>query len=114
MHKARFGFNIPRETIEASTLKATVGSLTEKPVLATVAKADGPPEAVSRRQIGFDDGAHDTPVYDRATLRHGHALTGPAVIEEAVAVTVLRPGQKLAGDPYGNLLIGKVAEELSS
>ena len=39
MHKARFGFNIPRETIEAITLKATVVSLTEKPVLATVAKA---------------------------------------------------------------------------
>jgi len=114
MHKARFGFNIPREVIEAITLKATVVSVTDKPVLATVAKAEGPAEPVSRRQIGFDDGAHDTPVYDRATLRHGHALSGPAVIEEAVSVTVLRPGQKLAVDPYGNLLIGKLAEEIAS
>jgi N-methylhydantoinase A len=114
MHLARFGFNIPREVIEAITLKATVVSLTDKPALVEVAKADGPPEAVAQRQVGFDDGAHETPIYDRASLRHGHTLTGPAVIEEPVSVTVLRPGQSLAVDAYGNLLIGKIAEEAAS
>ena len=111
MHKARFGFNIPREVIEAITLKATVVSLTDKPALDPVGDAVGPPVTIGTRQVGFDDGRHETVIYDRASLRHGHKFTGPAVIEEAVSVTVLRPDQTLAVDTFGNLLIGKIAEE---
>ena len=66
MHLARFGFNIPREVIEVITVKATVVSLTEKPDLATIGKADGGPEPVATRSVVFDDGRHDTPIYDRA------------------------------------------------
>ena len=111
MHLARFGFNIPREVIEVITVKATVVSLTEKPDLATIGKADGGLEAVATRSVVFDDGRHETPIYDRAQLRGGHAITGPAVIEEPVSVTVLRPGQPMKVDQYGNLLIGRIAEE---
>ena len=111
MHLARFGFNIPREVIEVITVKATVVSLTEKPDLATIGKADGGLEAVATRSVVFDDGRHDTPIYDRAQLRDGHTITGPAVIEEPVSVTVLRPGQPMKVDQYGNLLIGRIAEE---
>ena len=112
MHLARFGFNIPREVIEVITIKATVVSITDKPELATIDKApDAAPEAVATRSVVFDDGRHDTPIYDRATLRDGHALTGPAIVEEPVSVTVLRPGQSLKVDRYGNLLIGRIAEE---
>ena len=92
----------------------TAISATERLELPKLPAAKAAPEPIATRPVIFDDGAHDTPVYDRATLRHGHVLSGPAVIEEAVSVTVLRPGQKLAVDPYGNLLIGKLAEELSS
>ena len=45
------------------------------------------------RRVVFEDGAHDTPVFDRAALRAGHRISGPAVIEEAASVTLLRPGQ---------------------
>ena len=111
MHLARFGFNIPREVIEVITVKATVVSLTEKPDLATIGKAEGEAEVVSTRSVVFDDGRHETPIYNRAQLRDGHAITGPAVIEEPVSVTVLRPGQPMKVDQYGNLLIGRIAEE---
>ncbi|MCY4406426.1 MAG: hypothetical protein OXC15_08660, partial [Rhodospirillaceae bacterium] len=111
MHLARFGFNIPREVIEVITVKATVVSLTEKPDLATIGKADGEPEVVATRSVVFDDGRHETPIYNRAQLRDGHTITGPAVIEEPVSVTVLRPGQPMKVDQYGNLLIGRIAEE---
>ena len=111
MHEARFGFNIPREVIEVITVKATTVSLTEKPEFSTIAKSNGAAaEPVSRRQVTFDDGHHDTPIYDRGTLRDGHKIAGPAIIEEAASVTVLRPGQNLRVDAYGNLLIGKIAE----
>jgi N-methylhydantoinase A len=45
-------------------------------------------------------------VFDRAALRAGHRISGPAVIEEAASVTLLRPGQTLTVDDYGNLRIG--------
>jgi N-methylhydantoinase A len=111
MHLARFGFNIPREVIEVITVKATTVSPTEKPELATIGDSGGAAAApVARREVTFDDGRHDTPIYDRATLLKGHKFTGPAIIEEAASVTVLRPGQSMRVDAYGNLLIGKIAE----
>ncbi len=111
LHQARFGFNIPREVIEVITIKATVVSLTDKPDLATIGKASGGAAPASTRRVVFEDGSHDTPIYNRADLRDGHAITGPAVIEEPVSVTVLRPGQSMKVDQYGNLLIGRIAEE---
>ena len=112
MHEARFGFNIPREVIEVITVKATTVSLTEKPELATIGDSAGAAaEAVARREVTFEGGRHDTPIYDRADLRAGHRIAGPAIVEEAASVTVLRPDQNLRVDAYGNLLIGKIAEE---
>ena len=111
MHLARFGFNIPREVIEVITVKATTVSLTEKPEFATIGKNDGAAaEPSSRREVTFEDGPHDTPVFDRAGLREGYRIAGPAVIEEPASVTILRPDQNLRVDAYGNLLIGKIAE----
>ncbi|MEC9455125.1 MAG: hydantoinase/oxoprolinase family protein [Pseudomonadota bacterium] len=112
MHLARFGFNIPREVIEVITVKATTVSLTEKPEFATIGDSGGAAaEPASRREVTFEDGLHDTPIYDRADLREGHKFTGPAIVEEVASVTILRPGQNLRVDAYGNLLIGKIAEE---
>lgn len=45
------------------------------------------------------------PVYDRAKLRGGNSLTGPAIVEEATATSVLGPGDKLTVGPYGDLII---------
>ena len=110
MHLARFGFNIPREVIEVITVKATTVSLTDKPEFA---KIDSTKEknvaATSHREVIFDDGKHNTPIFDRTKLCSGNRITGPAIIEEAASVTVLRPNQPLLVDSYGNLLIGDIA-----
>ena len=58
----------------------------------------------------FDDGAHEAAVYDRASLLGGHSFEGPAVIEEPASITVVRPGDKVRIDPYGHILLGKIAE----
>ena len=47
----------------------------------------------------------DTPVYDRDSLRAGHTIAGPALVEENASVTVLGPGKSLSVDRFGNLLI---------
>jgi N-methylhydantoinase A len=105
MHAARFGFAIPGQMIEIVNFMVTAVSVTQKPEFSKIARASGDAKAVGRRRVTFEDGAHDTPVCDRAALRAGHRIAGPAVIEEAASVTVLRPGQILTVDDYGNLRI---------
>jgi N-methylhydantoinase A len=103
LHQQRFGFSIRGQAIEIVNFMVTVTALTPKPDFALLPAATGEPEAVGRRRVVYDDGPHDTPVFDRATLRQGHRIAGPAVIEEAASVTLLRPGQSLSVDQYGNL-----------
>lgn len=45
------------------------------------------------------------PVYDRTKLLGGNSLTGPAIVEEATATSVVAPGDKLTVGPYGDLII---------
>jgi len=45
------------------------------------------------------------PVYDRERLGPGHRLTGPAVVEQMDATTVLLPGQTAIVDAFLNLIV---------
>ena len=66
----------------------------------------GPVEPVSVSQTWFDEAAPvDTPVYQRATLPIGTTLSGPAIISQFDATTVLPPGACLVVDTARNLLI---------
>jgi N-methylhydantoinase A len=44
-------------------------------------------------------------VYDRARLRSGHRIAGPAVIEQFDATTLLLPAQEAIVDDLGFLVI---------
>ena len=48
---------------------------------------------------------HVAPVYDRTTLRAGVVLSGPALISEAVATTVVEPGWQAQCTDQGNLIL---------
>lgn len=47
----------------------------------------------------------DFAIYDRAALRAGNIIAGPALVEEATTVTVVRRGQTCTVDRLGNLVI---------
>ena len=57
------------------------------------------------RQAYFGDGFHDTPVYDRYSLRPGTRIDGPAIVEEREATTVIPLGDRLVVDDELNLRI---------
>jgi N-methylhydantoinase A len=44
-------------------------------------------------------------VHSRYNLKVGHAIAGPAVIEEAESTTVVGPDGKAVIDRYGNIVI---------
>jgi N-methylhydantoinase A len=73
----------------------------------TKANGNGIAEALLyRRPTTFDDGAAvDTPRYDRARLKAGHRVPGPAILIQQNATTLLPPGYVAEVAEYGNLHI---------
>ena len=109
-HKARYNFDIPRETVELISIKITAIAATSTPTLPALAAGAGAPDPIGARTVVFDDGAHEAAVYDRAALLGGQRFAGPAVIEEPASVTVVRPGMPVRVDEYGHLLLGEIAD----
>ena len=118
-----------RRTLEASFHRmheSTYGHRTEEPVqivhfrlqaVGRVEKPDFRPipsggenasQAIKQQRDVFwreFDRVVPFPTYERAKLLAGNSLTGPAIVEERTATTVLGPGDKLAVGPYGDLII---------
>ncbi|MEQ8396521.1 hydantoinase/oxoprolinase family protein [Thalassobaculum sp.] len=68
---------------------------------ATVAEA-----IVGRRSVWFEQGGRiDTPIYRRERLPERAEFTGPAIVAQFDATTVIEPGQTVRLDRDGNLLI---------
>ena len=92
-HRARFGFVTPGRALVAEqvTVEAVAaGEPVIEPVLAP--RMSGRPEPVDTVQMWSHGRAHATPVYDRGTLCAGDRLTGPALVREANATTVVDEG----------------------
>ena len=104
-HKARFGFNMPGETIETVTLKVVAVSLLKKPDIRILPAQIGTPEPGGTRRVFFEEGWLEVPIYNRESFGQGCRITGPAVIEEEASTSVLCSGQHLTVDPFANLLI---------
>jgi N-methylhydantoinase A len=82
--------------------------VTPKPVFRDIETARGEPTPVAMRSIVFVDGARQAPVFRRDALGAGHAIAGPAIVEEPASVTVLNPGHRMTVDRFGNLVIDRV------
>jgi N-methylhydantoinase A len=104
-HQARFGFSTPGEIIEIVTYAVTAVARTAKPDFDKLAKGNGKVDAKEHRDVWFAEGKQQVPIYDRAGLRAGDTITGPALVEEAASVTVLDPGHQLTLHPHGHMMI---------
>jgi len=104
-HHARFGFSTPGEIIEIVNYVVTAIARTPKPALPELAAARGAITARETRRVWFLGGPRDVPVYDRRELLPGHAIEGPALVEEQASVTVLEAGHRLRIHRHGHMLI---------
>ena len=57
------------------------------------------------RPVWFDGGMQDTPVYRRDRLPADASFDGPAIVEQLDCTTVVEPGNRVAMDTFGNLLV---------
>lgn len=74
----------------------------------SAAAIDGPDAThaqTDEQRTYFDDDFLPTPIYDRAKLKPGNRLTGPAIVTEMDSTTVVLPHFTAALDRYANILI---------
>jgi len=105
-HRERYGYADPEEPIELVTLRVRARGDVEPPELAGADPGDS--VAAARREtrnVGFEDGTHETTVYDRAALPAGAAFDGPAVVEGAESTALVRPADSARIDDDGNLVV---------
>lgn len=109
LHKVRYGTSAPKEPADLVSLRVTVLGIMKKPPKHSVNEGSSKPEKAALRTVKpvyFRAGGWaDTPVYKRALLRAGNAISGPALIEEHASTTVMQPGDEMRVDELGNLQI---------
>lgn len=83
-----------RDSAENSLLEVVTGAVSGQP------KPETRPVCLSA-DLGFEE----APVYQRATLPVGYAITGPAIIEQADTTTMIYRGHAARVDQYGNIVV---------
>jgi N-methylhydantoinase A len=108
-HKQMYGYIAPEEPMQAVTFRIEAtgavrqaeirDQLPPSPALATA--------LMNRRDVWLAEASNfvSCPVYDREKLGPGHRLSGPAIVEQMDATTVILPGQTATVDPYLNIIV---------
>jgi 5-oxoprolinase (ATP-hydrolysing) len=92
-HRARFGFATPDRPLVVEAVAVEANAPGEKVAEARLAaRGSGGPERIDAIRIFTGDEDRAAPVFDRTDLRAGDRITGPALIREASATTVVEPG----------------------
>jgi N-methylhydantoinase A len=107
LHAQSYGFADPARPVEIVTLRVQAIARSRKPRI-TRARLGGPDgrHAQSSAHRIFEDGRwRSAALYDRALLRPGNRIAGPAVITELSATTYLPTGWTAAVDTLSNLIL---------
>jgi N-methylhydantoinase A len=115
-HQRRYGYAHPTREVELVTLrlratlptiKAQVGKMdhvgTRIPARPGRAKLGSPPTL--KAQVLFAGKKRATAIYSREALKPGKNYSGPAVITEYSATTVIPPTKRFHLDPAANLIV---------
>ncbi len=106
IHEKNYGFNI-ESPIEIVNLRVIGIGQVRKIELPKFEVGDENAEsAIAEQHTAWFDGKQlNTPIYDRAKLRAGHKIIGPAIITQKDSTTVVLPDHHGKVDSYLNILI---------
>ncbi|WP_395482459.1 hydantoinase B/oxoprolinase family protein [Streptomyces sp. KHY 26] len=112
-HRATYSFTLDRPVVvEALSVEAT--GVTEPPDLTALAPYEGRPAAPETVRLHTGGSWRDVPLHRREALPPGETVTGPAIITEASATTVVDQGWRAAATDDGHLLMERTAVTESS
>jgi 5-oxoprolinase (ATP-hydrolysing) len=117
-HRARYGFVVAGRALVVEQISVeAIGrmAVVDEPVLPVVPRSPEEPLApVDRVEMVTTRGPHQppeafaTPVFERAALRPGDRVDGPAIIVEATTTVVVEPGWRAELTARDHLLLSRI------
>lgn len=105
-HNKIYGFSRLGEELEIANIRLTSYGLIKKPNKhIDRVNLNEKPATIDKREVYFEEGFHNTPVYERSELSTGNNIKGPAVIEQLDSTIIIHPHQEAVIDSYHNLII---------
>ncbi|MFJ3779862.1 hydantoinase B/oxoprolinase family protein [Streptomyces sp. NPDC090075] len=112
-HRATYSFTLDRPVVvEALSVEAT--GITAPPDLSALAPYEGRPAAPETVRLHTGGAWRDVPLHRREALPPGVSVTGPALVTEAGATTVVDDGWRAAATDGGHLVMERAAVTQSS
>jgi N-methylhydantoinase A len=108
-HRRLFTFNMDAEHEFVNLRAVALGPVLEIPAL-EIAAGDGDPSGAKIRdhEVWVEGALRPAVIYDRAKLRAGDIIPGPAIIVEMDSTTLVLPACEATVDRFGNILINPV------
>ncbi len=109
-HKAIYGYAREEAPLEIVNARLTAVGVVKKPKMRKQKPyGKNPPKEVllTRRHVFFEkyETFEEAPIYIREKLRCKNSFSGPAVIEQYDATTVVYPGWEAEVDGFGNIVL---------
>ncbi|MEU6261358.1 hydantoinase B/oxoprolinase family protein [Streptomyces sp. NPDC047043] len=112
-HRATYSFTLDRPiVVEALSVEAT--GITEPPDLSALAPYEGRTATPDTVRLHTGGAWRDVPLHRREDLPPGETVTGPAIITEASATTVVDDGWRAVARDDGHLVMERAAITQSS
>ncbi|HYQ98907.1 MAG TPA: hydantoinase B/oxoprolinase family protein, partial [Casimicrobiaceae bacterium] len=109
-YRQHYGFLMPDKplVIEAVAVEAVGRTHEADEAVTSFAPRRGGLRPLALHRVFTDGRFHDASVFDRADLRPGDAIPGPAVVREDNATTVVEPGWRATLTGRGDLVLERV------
>jgi 5-oxoprolinase (ATP-hydrolysing) len=109
-YRQQYGFLMPGKplVIEAIGVEAVGRTQSVEDERPTFVAREGALVPLARNRVYTGGREQEAPVFERADLRPGDAIRGPAVIREANATTVIEPGWQATLTPRDHLVLTRV------
>jgi len=106
LHYKAYTFNLKDPTEVVNVRIVAFGKVKKHPPRPLPGPRGARAKPTKTRSVYLDEtGFKRLPVYSRDSIPVGARIRGPAIIEEPTATTILRKGNLMVNDKYGNLVV---------
>ncbi len=106
-HEALYGFTLTGIGMEIVTLRLEATGLLPAPAMTRPGSASAVAALLGTQKMLLPEGEVEAPVYQRGLLGRGERLSGPAILVQLDATTLVQPGWVAEVLPSGALLLSR-------
>jgi N-methylhydantoinase A len=106
-HEMRYGYHHENKQVEIVNIRCRATGITDRPPSRKIASRSRTQPLLRDqiKELSFYGHARQTALYRRDNLRAGDVFSGPAIVAEYSATTLVPPDWKVRVDNYGQLLL---------